>query len=95
MSPDLSDDRTWVPVLADQRLGLTRSNRRCRRSRSGSDPWRFADLPRQHAQTIEGLVFSILDLDEEVFIADDYDAEADEDDSMSTYRVPWWLAALG
>lgn len=40
-------------------------------------------------------MFSILDLDEEVFIADDYDAEADEDDSMSTYRVPWWLATLG
>lgn len=57
----------------------------------GIDIWQRADLPRPYEQTLQTLASSILELDEEVFIADDYDPEADEDDPRSTYRVPWWL----
>lgn len=55
------------------------------------DIWQRADLPRPYEQTLQRLATSILELGEEMFIADDHDPEATEDDPRSTYRVPWWL----
>ena len=55
------------------------------------DLWWARDLPRRYERTVEALAFSILDLEEELFIPLDYDPEADDDDPKGTYTLPWWL----